>query len=162
AAEIYLFKRQDGAWLGRIALGHGSDTVNHLAFSRDGRYVAVATNDAGGLRIVDTKARSIAIVDRAYRDAIEWVDFAADGRLVTRWLDGAVRLYGPACKLLATWRAPAGARPLSAVFDRDGTRVAVGFVDSPFVLVLSAHDLKQMAKLGAAPGRTGGLSVVAW
>ena len=40
--------------------------------------------------------------------------------------------------------------------------MAVGLVDSPFVLVLSGRDLKQMAKLGGAAGRTGGLSVVAW
>jgi WD40 repeat protein len=163
AAEIYLFKRLGGAWLGRIALGNvKADTVNHLAFSPDSRYIAVGTNDAHGLRIVDTKARTISIVDRAYRDAIEWVDFASDGRLVTASLDGAVRLYDASFKLLATWRAAAGARPLSAVFDRDGTHVAVGFVDSSFALVLSGHDLKQVARLAGAAGRTGGLSVVAW
>src|SRR5437867_9935537 len=114
AAEIYLFKRQGSAWLGRIALGNAkTDTVNHLAFSPDGRYLAVATNDRAGLRIVDTTARSISIVDRAYRDAIEWVDFAPDGRLVTASLDGVVRLYGPSFKLVASWRAPAGQKPLS-------------------------------------------------
>ena len=76
AAEIYLFKRQGSAWLGRHRARqcknrHGKSS----GVFPDGRYLAVATNDRAGLRIVDTTARSIWIVDRAYRDAIEWVDF---------------------------------------------------------------------------------------
>ena len=68
----------------------------------DGRFIAVATNDRRGLRIVDTRAQHVTTVDTDYSDAIEWVDFASDGRLVTSSLDGTVRLYDPTFKRVAT------------------------------------------------------------
>ncbi|HZT51846.1 MAG TPA: hypothetical protein VFA22_07935, partial [Stellaceae bacterium] len=162
SASIYLYSRVDGAWLGRIALGPGTDAVNRLAFSPNGRFIAVATNDRRGLRIIDTGGQKLSIVDSDYGDAIEWVDFAADGRLVASALDGEVRLYDAAFKKLATWHAPKGEKPYAAVFDRSGGSVAVGLLGGGGVVVLDGHSLKQKAAFRGAAGKPGALSVVAW
>jgi DNA-binding beta-propeller fold protein YncE len=162
SAGIYLFSRADGNWLGRIALGAGTDTITHLAFSPDGHYLAVATTDGRGLRIVDTRALTVKIADPDYTDAIEWVEFAPDGRLVTSSLDGMVRLYGPALARIATYRVPDKHKPFAASFNKDGSEVAVGLLDGTSVLTLSGRDLKREGERTGAPGKSGALSVVAW
>jgi WD40 repeat protein len=163
SASLYLFNRTDGNWVGRISFGNiRTDAINHIAFSPDGRYVAVAANDAKGLRIVDTVGRAINIVDADYKDAIEWLDFAKDGRLVTSSLDGAVRLYDPSFKRIAIYRAQNGQKPLTVAFSKNGVQVAVGLLNSAAVIVLSAANLTPQIMLAGAPGRPGALSVVAW
>ncbi|HXQ50350.1 MAG TPA: caspase family protein [Stellaceae bacterium] len=162
SAAIYLFGRAEGNWIGRIALGAGADVITHLAFSPDGHYLAVATNDAHGLRVIDTRALTAKIVDADYADAIEWLDFAPDGRLVTSSLDGTVRLYDANFVRVKSFRVPDDRKPLSVAFAIDGSAVAVGLLDGSSVLVLGGRDLKQAAELKGAPERSGTLSIVAW
>ena len=161
SAEIYLFNRQDGKWLGRIGLGDvPADAITHLAFSPDGRYLAVAANDAKGLRIVDTAARSVAIADKDYADAIEWVEFAPDGRLVTSSLDGAIRLYDTTLKRQAIYHLPGDRKPLAATFNGDGSSIAIGLINAASVVVLSGRDLTPSAEYSG--NRRGALSIAAW
>jgi DNA-binding beta-propeller fold protein YncE len=162
SSSIYLFNRIDGSWLGRIGLGPGADAITHIAFSPDGRNLAVATNDSRGLRVIDTRAQTVTILDSDNKDAIEWLDFAADGRLVTTSLDGQVRLYNAALKRVAAYRVPDGKKPLAAAFNKDGTTVAVGELDGPSVLLLAGKDLKPQGERKGARGTTGALSIVAW
>ncbi len=162
SSEIYLYSRADGNWLGRIALGAGTDTINHLAFSPDGHYLAIATTDSGGLRIVDTRAQTVKTIDPDYTDAIEWLDFAPDGRLVTSSLDGTVRLYSPALARIATYRVPDKHKPFAVAFNKDGSAVAVGLLDAASVLILSGSDLKRTGERAGAAGKSGALSVLAW
>lgn len=162
-ASIYFFDRERAAWVGRVSLGTvPTDVVNHLAFSPDGRFIAVAANDKRGLRVVDLTARSVQVVDAEYGDAIVWLDFAEDGRLVTSSLDGGVRLYDKGLKRQAVWRAPPGRRPWSVAFAPGGGRIAVGFLDGARAAVLGGKDLKLDGEFAGAQGRLGALSVVAW
>ena len=161
-AEIYLFNRAEGSWLGRIALGPGTDAITHLAFAPDGQHLAVATNDRHGLRVIDTRALAVKTVDPDYEDAIEWLDFAPDGRLVTSALDGTVRLYDAGFKRVASYRVPGGRKPLAVAFNKDGSAVAVGLLEASSVLLLSGRDLKPEGERKGAAGRAGALSVVAW
>ena len=162
SASLYLFSRVDGNWVGRIALGPGTDAINHLAFSPDGHFIAVASNDRRGLRVVDTAGQKISVIDSDYTDAIEWVEFAPDGRLVASALDGGVRLYDKSLKKIATWRAPQGQKPFAAAFDKAGATVAVGFLNGTTVALLDGQTLKHAGELKGAAGKPGALSLVAW
>jgi WD40 repeat protein len=162
SASLYLFSRIEGNWVGRIALGPGTDAINHLAFSPDGKFIAVATNDRRGLRIVDTAGQKISVVDSDYADAIEWVEFAPDGRLVASALDGGVRLYDKGFKKVATWRAPQGQKPFAAVFGKGGATIAVGSLGGATVALLDGQTLKHAGELKGAAGKPGSLSLVAW
>lgn len=163
SANIYVFNVEKRTWAGRITLDQPlSDTINDLAFSPDAKWLAVATNDSRGLRVVDMKARTTRLIDADYRDAVTRVAFSADGHLAAAALDGSVRLYGPDMTRIATYRAPDGLRPFDVAFSPDGARLAVSFLRGSRVALLGGHDLKVEGFLDGAPGRSGQLSVVAW
>ena len=162
SAAIYFFNRESGAWIGRIGFGDiRTDAINALAFSPDGSVLAVGANDAKGLRLVDLKSNKIRLADAEYGDAIAGLDFAADGRLVTASLDGAVRLYDAAFRRVALARSLPG-KPWSVAFDKTGSRVAVGFLDAAKVAVLAGSDLRSQGEHEGAGDRRGALSAVAW
>jgi WD40 repeat protein len=122
----------------------------------------VAANDAKGLRIADQISRSVKVIDADYKDAIQWLEFAADGRLVTTSLDGGVRLYDATLARTAVYKAPAGLKPYAATFNRDGSAIAVGMLNAPTVVVLSGSDLARRAEHKGGANRKGALSLVAW
>lgn len=162
-ASLYVYNVEKRAWAGRISLSEPvADTINDLAFSPDAKWLAVATNDKRGLRLVDMKARTAQLVDGDYRDAITRLAFAVDGRLATASLDGAVRLYGADMKRLATYRAPAGLTPFDVAFSPDGATIAVSFLNGDRVALLDGRDLKPGRQLEGSRARSGHLSVVAW
>ncbi|MCW0182156.1 MAG: caspase family protein [Zavarzinia sp.] len=162
-ASLYVYNVDKQAWAGRISLSEpAADTINDLAFSPDAKGLAVATSDKRGLRLVDMKARTVKLVDADYRDAITRLAYAADGRLATASLDGAVRLYGADMKRLATYRAPAGLTPFDIAFSPDGATLAVSFLNGDRVALLGGRDLKPGRQLDGSRARSGHLSVVAW
>jgi DNA-binding beta-propeller fold protein YncE len=162
-ASIYLFNRESGQWSGSIALTNTpTDAINHVAFSPDGQAIAVAANDTKGLRVILPAQRVLRIADSDYKDVIAWLDFAADGRLVTSSLDGGVRLYDKAFNRIAQWQAQGDEKPWGVAFSPDGKRIAVGLIGTAKVVVLNAADLKPVQSLAGAGGRGGDLSAIAW
>jgi WD40 repeat protein len=90
--SLYLFDRNTGEMTGRI--GGLPNSVNALAFSADGRYLAAGCGAPGGLRVFDRdKNWAEAFRDATY--ASYGTAFAGDGRLATSSVDGKVRLYDP-------------------------------------------------------------------
>ena len=162
-ASIYLFYREVNAWAGSIALNNTpTDAINHLVFSPDGAAIAVAVNDAKGLRIIQPNERSLRIVDADYKDVVAWVDFANDGQLVASSLDGGVRLYDKGFKKVAQWYAEGNAKPWAVDFSPDGKRIAVGLLGTPKVVLLNAADLTVVQTLNGGANRVGDFSAVAW
>lgn len=160
AGAVYAVDLGTGAITGRLAGLAGA--VHALAFSADGRYLAIGTGGKAGLRIVDLTSRSVAAEDARYADTVVSAQFLPDGRLVTASLDGKVRLYGEGFKLAATRALPSGRRPWRVAVAPDGRRIAVGALDAPVVTLLSAQGLEPLAELKGASGTTGGLSSLAW
>lgn len=136
--------------------------VLHLAFSKDGRYLAATLASGAGLRVYRIADKTLVASDLDYGGHSYWADFDALGRLATACYDGNIRLYDAQFNLTAKSRARGGQQPYSVAFSPDGGRVAVGYSDSSGVDVLSASDLSPLfspSKPGDVPGAFSG---VAW
>jgi WD40 repeat protein len=178
---IYFFSRANGRLVGRI---QGlPNTIGHLAFSPDGRMLAVAV-ESNGMRLfaVDSSdlaasgAVSVRLIaeDRNYGGLSDWLDFSHDGqRLLTSAEDGYVRLYDLTAMRADSGRArtiapnlkqkaPGGVRLHSVRFSPDDSLVAVGFHHASGVNVLSARDLSLVYSPDTRGLTNGDLSSVAW
>ena len=159
-ASVYLFDRQSGRLLRRLT--GLANVVYHLAFSREGDYLAATVGGGEGVRVWLTADWRRVARDDDNGDHSNWADFDGAGRLVTTSFDGFVRLYDRDFDLIAKERAPGGKQPLGAVFSPDGNRIAVGFHDTTAVNVLSGHDLSFVFAPDTAGLDNGNLGSVAW
>jgi WD40 repeat protein len=137
--NIFLFDRASGELTKRVA--GLPNVILHLAYSRDGHRLA-ASLGGNGIRVFDAgKDYQPLPSDTQYKDRSNRATFDRAGRLVTASYDGFVRLY--AAEQYATPIARfslEGHKPFAAAFSSDGTRVAVGFNDTPKVVVPSGSD----------------------
>lgn len=159
---VYFFDRASGRLLGRIT--NLPNVVTHLAWSPDGRWLAIALGVTGGIRIhAATPPYTERARDTDYGDYSMSVHFDRSGRLVSTSYDGKLRLYGRDFRLVVPPRRVAGGdRPFSARFSPDGRRIAVGFEDSTAVSVVSGTDLSLLRALDTRALDQGDLSTVAW
>ncbi len=160
SASIYLFDVESGDMFRRLT--GLPEVVLHLAFSRDGRYLAATLGKESGLWIYETSAWSLKVKDTQYEAQAKSVDFSGDGRLVTTSLDGLIRLYDREFHLVSKQEARGGSEPVSAVFSPDGQRIAVGFNDSSKVDVLSGRNLSFLYSPDSSGVDNGNLASVAW
>jgi WD40 repeat protein len=157
--HLYIFDRVSGEL--RQHLFGLPDVINHLCFSRDGRYLA-ASLGGDGIRVWATDGWRQVANDSDYGDASHWCDFDPKGHLVTSSLDGQIRLYDGQFHLAAKRAAPGGKEPFAVAFSPDGTRIAVGFADAPVVNLLSGKDLQPLEHPSRKGIDNGDLSKVAW
>jgi len=119
-------------------------TVFHLAYSRDGRYLA-ATLFSGALLLYDTSSYTLIGDDTDCADESNGVAFDAQNRVITTCADGFIREYGvtPNASLrhVVRARAPGGKHPHPVAVSPDGSEIAVGFEDAGRIDVLSSKDL---------------------
>jgi WD40 repeat protein len=159
--SIYVFETRTGKMAARIA-GVPSVTTS-LAFSPDGRYLAVGLGEQG-LRVYDRQREwREEFRDTDYGGSINGLTFSADGRLATTSFDGKVRLYNPAFKLVVSPRQVMGGRqPFRIAFSPDGAVLAIGDSEAPVVDLLDGHSLAPLPGPDVAGLQNGFLSSVAW
>lgn len=156
---VYVFDRESGKLTHRLS-GFTSP-VNHLVFSDDGALLAAMLGPPEGVFLWRT--RDWAEVGRGSDLAGSLgADFDISGRLVTTCVDGILRLYDSNLILLKQQPAPGGKLPFFARFSPDATKLAVGYLDTSRVDVLSAETLGLLFTVNTADVRNGGLGVVAW
>ena len=160
ANYIYLFDRATGRLTARITGLPG--VINHLAYSKDGRYLAVCMGQDNGVRIYETEYLQPAAEDRDYGGESYGADFAPDGRFVTSSRDGYLRLYNRDFRLLEKKKAPGGVYPFQVSFSPDGRKIAVVFQDCTNVDVLSGSDLSSYRYAPDTAINKGDLSNVSW
>ena len=142
--------------------GAFENVIERVAFSADGRRVAIGLGRNNGVRVLDSATGAERLADRDYRDSVYGLAFAPDGALVTSSLDGQLRRYGPDLKLTVKRPAPDGKRPYGVAIDHSGRRVAVGYVDQTPLSILDATTLAPLAKAQTGDLGDGDLENVAW
>jgi hypothetical protein len=147
---ILLFDRASGEVKQRF--GDLPHVVNHLAYSSDGRRLAVSLMRSNGIRVFDaSNGYRLLPSDAQYKGDSYWATFDLTGRLITTSYDGFVRLY--AADEYATPIAQfdsSGRRPFSTAFSPDGSRIVVGFAGVNDVVVLSGSNLTELFKANTA------------
>ncbi len=139
--SIYIFDRETG---GLIKTIKGlPEVIFHLSFSKDGMFLVAGLGD-NGIRIYSTDGYSLIKEDKDYGDGVLGFDFSSDGRLVVSSLDGYIRLYDRRFKLIKKEKAPGGKEPYHISFSPDGSKIAVGYDDTPNLDILSSNDLKPL------------------
>ncbi|MBF0188260.1 MAG: WD40 repeat domain-containing protein [Magnetococcales bacterium] len=137
------------------------DSVMHMAFSINGRHLAAGLK-THGLRIHRTDDGTLAASDDSYKGAVNGLDFAADGRLVTSSDDGYVRLYDILFSPIAKVRPKGGERPHPVRFSPDSWEIAVGFSDVAAVNILSGKDLSHFHAPNVSAIQNRYLDRIAW
>lgn len=158
---IYLLDLASGDITGRIT---GFDEViGPLAFSPDGKYLALGLLGRQGLHILNTDDHSVVAWDIDYLDKTIGLTFTPEGGIITTSLDGYVRLYDNEFRLIGRVKAGlAGARPFGARLSPDGSEIAIGFHDVAAITVLSARDLSLRYSARYPELEQGNLTTVAW
>jgi len=139
SASIYFLDAATGEISRRI--GGFRDAIAALAWSPDGRHLAVGLQGRAGLDVLRLSDGQVAFRDSQYRDKLTDMDFDAGGRLVTTSLDGMVRLYDREFRILGRRLVPGGSKPITVRFSPDASQIAVGFADLPAMSVVSGRDL---------------------
>ena len=151
--SIYIFNTQTGAMIHRIS--GLPEVILDLEFSPNGNYLAAALGGSSGIRIYATGNWSLTTALKGYERDSYNICFDRTDRLATVCFDGKVRLYDASFNLIAQTDQLAGSQPFSIAFSPDGSKLAVGYYDSPVVEVLDGKNLRLLYR----PDNTGANSV---
>jgi WD40 repeat protein len=159
---VYVLDVASGKVVRRITKLKGS--VNHLAYSPDGRYLAVGLNGGAGMSVWDTATWRLVAADANYGgQPVYGLAFAPDGGLYTVSVDGYVRRYrAPYRQVAGKIRTRNKDAYSVAVQPRGGGRVAVGFASGGAVEVYRASDLSYLFSVDAKDTGKLALGAVAW
>ncbi|GAB5047364.1 caspase family protein [Thermodesulfovibrio sp. TK110] len=158
--SIYIFDRETG---GLIKTIKGlPEVIFHLSFSKDGKFLVAGLGLNNGIRIYSTDGYSLIKEDKAYGDSVYGFDFSSDGRLVVSSYDGYIRLYDRNFNLIKKEKAPGGKRPYHISFSPDGSKIAVGYEDTPNLDILSSDDLKPLYRADTSEFSDCDFSKVTW
>ncbi len=151
--SIYIFNAQSGAMIRRIP--GLPNVLKDMDFSFDGRYLAASLGGKDGIRIFATDNWNLSASLSGYEKASYNICFDRTGRLATVCFDRKVRLYDASFNLIAQTDQLAGSQPFSIAFSPDGSKLAVGYDDSPVVEVFDGENLRLLYR----PDNTGANSV---
>jgi WD40 repeat protein len=159
---IYVFDAATGAMI--TTVGPVNDVIMHMAFSQDGRWLALTGATRVGLKVIDTRSWRIVAEDKTYAGNSYGATFGPDGHLYTVSYDHKVRQYGvgPDFKKLNEVATKEGKEPFSIAVDHRGQLVAVAYAHARSVDVFDAATLKYRFAADLAGVDNGDLSAVVW
>jgi len=137
-------------------------SIKHLAFSKDGRYLAAGIYKRGLIVFGTDTWERIAYHGRTDGYTTNWVDFATDGRIVTASFDGFIRLFDSNFKPMYKRKVLADQKPNCAAFSPDGRKIAAAFRRSRKIQVLSASDLSLLYEPDTSGVPYGNPITLAW
>jgi WD40 repeat protein len=142
-------------------IARSGNQIGALAFSPDGKRLAVAVGDEG-LHILDMPSGREIAVDRHYSEMTNGLAFGADGTLFAVSYDGTIRRYGADGVRAHKVRTQAGDNPYTVAVSRDGARVAIGFADARQVEIVDARTLEPIKLTDTKRWSDDNVSRVAW
>jgi WD40 repeat protein len=157
---VYLFDTATGATVRR--LGNFRNVIGHVAFSADGRRLAVALGADQGVRVLDVESGRELMADTDYASISLGTAFGPDGSLFAVSYDGYLRRYGPDLRRSAKVTTPGGRRPYSVALDPAGRSLAVGYDDSAAIDIFEASTLRHLAAADTREADNGDFSKVTW
>jgi hypothetical protein len=157
---VYLFDSATATQVRHV--GSFGNVLIHLAFSPDGKRLAVSLGGAQGVRVLDVETGVELMADRDYEDNSYGVAFGPDGALYAVGYDGFVRRYGPDLKRTAKVETPGGKQPHSVAVHPQGGKIAIGYDDKPAVDILDAETLQRLVAADVNGVNNGNLFSVAW
>jgi WD40 repeat protein len=153
---VYLFDNATGTQVRHI--GSFGNVLLHLAFSPDGKRLAVSLGRTQGVRVLDVETGAELMADRDYKDDSYSVAFGPDGSLYAIGYDGFVRRYGPDLQRTAKVETLGGKQPWSIAVHPQGDKIAVGYSRATAVDILDAKSLQRLV----AADVNGDLRSVSW
>jgi DNA-binding SARP family transcriptional activator/WD40 repeat protein len=127
-----------------LDLGTGSAPFDPLAFSPDGRLLAVSTPDGRDLLIDTTTAQTRKTLQPIGGDFTGSLAFAPGGTLATGTLSGIVQLWNPTSGTQVAGPLPVTGGPISSIaFDPSGQRFATAASQDGAVKLFATSTLQQ-------------------
>jgi WD40 repeat protein len=142
-------------------LGALPSVINNLAFSPDGRRLAVAARGGSGLRVFDLDGGKETDLSAGYTKDTNGLAFASDGSIYTSSDDGFIRYYDAHFQIKKMIKAR-GQTPSGLALSPDGQRLAVGYVNEARVDLYAAASLNALPSLDVSGIDNGDLATVAW
>ena len=157
---VYIFDRETGHILRR--LGPHPQVIDELAFSPDGKRLAVGMGAQGGVTVWDTDQWRQVMADNDYGETVNGIAFSQGGEMAVGSHDGKLRLYSAKLEPMVRTPAPSGGKVESLAFSPNGQKLVVGYFGTMAVDILDARDLNLLYRADTGGLDIGDLGAVAW
>ncbi len=164
--RVYVFGATSGRFIWRSDIIN--DSVNHLAFSKDGRRMAASMHGGRGVQVWRTSDWRRIFEDTNYNQGPSYsVAFDGRGRLWTIAYDNSLRRYQPTADG-RSYTAPrivrtlGGKRPFSLAVHPNDDRIAIGYDDTVNVDVYDANAMRRLFAADVAGVGRGKFNAVSW
>jgi WD40 repeat protein len=143
-ASLVIWRANSGKVSAQSDLGSGSAHLDPLAFSPDGKFVAVAAPNSHDVIIDASTGRNLQTVRPTGDEYTASLAFAPDGTLATGTMGGIVQLWNPISGAQLGGPIPVSAGPVSSIaFDPRGQRMATTASDDGTVKLFASSTLQQ-------------------